>query len=88
MQSLPGDIYNYMRPHRICICKAVSEDMIRAEIRAGARDFKTVQKKTRCSTGCGTCEGRVRRFIDKCIRELAGGEAQQNLQVDSASGHG
>ena len=57
-----------MRPHNICLCRGVSERRItEAVINEGAKTFAEVQRLTRCSTGCGTCEGRVRELIEKTI---------------------
>jgi NAD(P)H-nitrite reductase large subunit len=59
----------YMRPHNICICRGVSEGRIMNVVKnEGAKTFSEVQRITGCSTGCGTCEGRVRELIDKTIR--------------------
>ena len=62
----------YMRPHNVCICKGVSEERIKDAVKSGgARTFAEVQRLTRCSTGCGTCESRVRELIGKIIsREI------------------
>lgn len=52
-----------MRPARVCICRNVSEQQIRSAVSGGADSFEQVQSITRCSTGCGTCEARVRAII-------------------------
>ncbi|MDH5654844.1 MAG: (2Fe-2S)-binding protein [Spirochaetia bacterium] len=58
----------YMRPHNICICKGVSEEKIKDAVkRQGARNFTEIQRLTSCSTGCGTCEGRVKELLEKIL---------------------
>lgn len=65
-------LYALMRPRKICICKQVSEEEIRRAVKeGGARSFEEVQRATRCSTGCGTCEGSVRRIVDGCLAEIS-----------------
>ena len=62
------DVYQHMRPRRICLCKGVTEEDIREAINLkGARDFDGVQQITRCCTGCGTCETRVRKLVEEII---------------------
>jgi len=62
-----ADIYAIMRPRKICICKAVTLDMIHDAIRKSGGTFEEVQAITHCSTGCGTCEGRVRGIIQDFV---------------------
>ena len=60
----------YMRPHHVCVCKGVPEIRIISAVRnEGAKTFAEVQQLTGCSTGCGTCEGRVRELIEKTISQ-------------------
>jgi bacterioferritin-associated ferredoxin len=39
-------------------------------LKNGARTFEEVQKVTKCSTGCGTCEWKIREFINKKLDEM------------------
>lgn len=62
--------YAAIRPRRICLCRGVTEEMIHNAVdRDGARTFEEVQKITRCSTGCGSCEGRVRDLLKQYLEE-------------------
>lgn len=57
------NLYTMMRPHPVCICRGVSRERLLKEIREGADTFEELQKRTRCSTGCGTCEPKVREIL-------------------------
>jgi len=71
-ESPDFDINALMRPHKICLCKSVTEKDIRdAVLLNGARNFEEVQQLTKCSTGCGTCEGKVRQLVDQIIPKNA-----------------
>ncbi len=59
-----------MRPPMLCVCRRVPEADIRRAVEQGADTFEKVQALTRCSTGCGTCEGRVRELVER-IRPLS-----------------
>ncbi len=59
-----AELFALMRPAKVCVCRSVTENSILEELRSGqARTFVEVQNRTGCSTGCGTCEMRVRRII-------------------------
>lgn len=49
----------------ICSCFAVTDHQIRDEVKAGAKTFKQVQKKLKCSTNCGRCEDSAKEVFDK-----------------------
>ena len=58
-----------MRPRRVCICRHVTEEQIRrAVLEGGAESFQEVQLQTGCSTGCGTCEPRIRTLLAGLLR--------------------
>ena len=59
----PSYLNALMRPPRICVCRNVPEEKLRAAVRGGAETFEALQAATRCSTGCGTCEPRVRAIL-------------------------
>ncbi len=59
-----SNLYAMMRPRKICVCRSVTEYTIREAVREKhATTFSAVQAITGCSTGCGTCEERVRDVI-------------------------
>ncbi len=60
-------MYGMTRPVRACLCKNVSYEEINRELEKGSRTFEEVQKITKCSTSCGTCEGRIRNHISDWI---------------------
>jgi bacterioferritin-associated ferredoxin len=63
MNELNPEILRFMRPPVVCLCRQVSADQLKTEIRQGALTFEELQKRTSCSTVCGTCEGRVRELL-------------------------
>lgn len=69
----PTAINRLMRPPMICLCRHVPEQQIRSAVRNGADSFVRVQMETGCSTGCGTCEGRVRMIIEDEKKKLQSG---------------
>jgi bacterioferritin-associated ferredoxin len=48
----------------VCICEAVTEDDVRAEIRCGARSLGDVADRTGAGTNCGTCHDRLQELLD------------------------
>ena len=50
----------------VCICRAVTEAVVRGCIADGARTVKDVVKRCEAGTGCGTC-------IDKILTLLGAG---------------
>ncbi|MBI39198.1 MAG: ferredoxin [Leptospiraceae bacterium] len=67
-----AQLYAMMRPRNVCICRAVSEKRIRETISSGqASNFEELQQLTRCSTGCGTCESKVRRIMNDELEQLS-----------------
>lgn len=68
-------LYSLMRPHKVCVCRQVSETEIREAVSVkGARDFEQVQSLTGAGTGCGTCEGSVRHIIETEIASMTSAE--------------
>lgn len=64
------DLNALMRPPRMCICKGVSQEEIHdAVLKKGKKTFEEVQAFTGCSTGCGTCEERIRNYISGLLAE-------------------
>lgn len=50
----------------VCICKAVTEDVIVEAIKEGADTFEKVQEATEAGTGrcrAGRCRGRIEELI-------------------------
>ena len=57
-----------MRPPKMCVCRQVSQRQIRDAVEIGqARSFEEVQALTHCSTGCGTCEKRIRLYLEEIL---------------------
>lgn len=68
----PAELFALMRPERICICRGVSRQDIREAVIDGIADFDSLQSRTGCSTGCGTCETRCRALLAALVAEEQG----------------
>ena len=66
----PSYLNALMRPPRVCVCRNVSEERLRLAVRDGAATFEALQAATRCGTGCGTCEPKVRAILLEEQRKL------------------
>ncbi|MCS7205440.1 MAG: (2Fe-2S)-binding protein [Leptospiraceae bacterium] len=63
MENINPSIF---RPTRICICLGLTrEDLIDAIRRYQILNFEELQKYTKCSTGCGTCEDEIKHFLEQ-----------------------
>lgn len=49
----------------ICICMSVTRGEIKDAIRKGNHSLDDLKSLLGCCTGCGTCEGRVRKVMDE-----------------------
>ncbi|MGE3260764.1 MAG: bacterioferritin-associated ferredoxin [Bacteriovoracia bacterium] len=53
----------------ICICMSVSRGEIRAAVKSGNDSLEGLKASLFCCTGCGTCEGRVRKVMEETQAE-------------------
>jgi bacterioferritin-associated ferredoxin len=49
----------------ICICMTVTRGEIKSAIRQGQKSLDELKSTLFCCTGCGTCEGRVRKIMEE-----------------------
>lgn len=64
MEFDSSNVYQYLRPKRICLCIGLSEkDIIDAIDKYKITNFEDLQKITQCSTNCGTCEDAIRNLL-------------------------
>lgn len=54
----------------VCICHAVTERRVRAEVAAGARTASEVGARTGAGTGCGSCRERLRALVEQADDRL------------------
>ena len=47
-----------------CICRAVTDDEVRAAVDGGATTVQAVAGQTRAGTGCGSCRDWLRELIE------------------------
>ena len=55
----------------ICVCKAVREREVKAEVEAGASTFREVRDALEVGTCCGRCVPVTRALIDDSLRQIA-----------------
>lgn len=55
----------------ICVCKAVRERQVRAEVEAGASCYRDIRDRLDVGTCCGRCVPDTRELIDDTLRQLA-----------------
>jgi bacterioferritin-associated ferredoxin len=54
----------------VCICRAVTETMVRGCIAEGARTVKDVVIRSEAGTGCGTCVSKIIALLGAHTDEL------------------
>lgn len=55
----------------ICICMTVSRGEIKAAVKKGNDTIEGLKAELFCCTGCGTCEGRVKKVVEDTKAEAA-----------------
>ncbi len=69
------NIYQYLRPRRICLCIGLSEkDILEAIDKYKITNFEDLQNITQCSTNCGTCEDTIRNILLQYLKKLSSKE--------------
>jgi bacterioferritin-associated ferredoxin len=58
----------------ICICNAVSEDIIRACIRKGCRTLECIEEETGAMSECSSCMEEVETILEDEIEKIEKGE--------------
>ena len=53
----------------VCICKAISDNDIKAAVLDGAEDLETIAETLGAGTGCGTCREFTQEVIDSTLAE-------------------
>ena len=49
----------------VCVCHAVTEDVVRAHMAAGACSAKDVRAACGMRPGCGSCVNRIRALLEQ-----------------------
>jgi bacterioferritin-associated ferredoxin len=55
----------------VCVCHAVSEDVVREHMAAGACSAKEVRAACGMRPGCGSCVNRIRTLLEETPGEPA-----------------
>jgi bacterioferritin-associated ferredoxin len=55
----------------VCVCHAVTEDVARAHVAAGACSAKEVRAACGMRPGCGSCVNRIRALLEEFRDEVA-----------------
>ncbi|HPE02759.1 MAG TPA: (2Fe-2S)-binding protein [Burkholderiaceae bacterium] len=63
----------------VCICNAVSDREIRAEVAAGARSLADITVALGVAAGCGCCRETAQRVVDEA---LCGGDCARCARRD------
>jgi bacterioferritin-associated ferredoxin len=53
----------------VCVCHAVSEDVVREHMAAGACSAKEVRAACGMRPGCGSCVNRIRALLEEAPSE-------------------
>ena len=53
----------------VCICKAISDNDIKAAILDGAEDVDAIAEQLGAGTGCGTCREFTQELIDQTLAD-------------------
>ena len=53
----------------VCLCKGVSDRMIRNAVSDGARSWREVREHTECATQCGKCACMAKAITHDAIAE-------------------
>jgi bacterioferritin-associated ferredoxin len=69
----------------ICICHAVTDHSIRAEVRSGAESFSELSFRTGCGSQCGSCVPEVRKVMKEALVECERSEVPSSLNIVSAA---
>jgi bacterioferritin-associated ferredoxin len=59
----------------VCVCHAVTEDVVREHMAAGACSAKELRAACGMRPGCGSCVNRIRALIEERPGELLLGDA-------------
>jgi bacterioferritin-associated ferredoxin len=67
----PFELYSLLRPRNVCICKAVSEEVIVKLIQEeGCRTFHDIVLRTGAATGCGSCSMAIKSILVRELRKI------------------
>jgi bacterioferritin-associated ferredoxin len=53
----------------VCVCHAVTEDVVRAHVAAGACSAKDVRTACGMRPGCGSCVNRIRALLEQTTED-------------------
>lgn len=53
----------------VCVCKAVTENQIRAAVADGVRNMRELSLRTGCSTRCGSCARFAATVLGEALAE-------------------
>ncbi|WP_061241802.1 (2Fe-2S)-binding protein [Leptospira interrogans] len=62
------DLYQLMRPRKVCVCNQISEEEILTSIRNGNDTLQKLMDDTGVSTGCGTCSSAILKILAKELK--------------------
>ncbi len=69
----------------VCICRAVTEERVRAAIASGAHTVSAVTAACCAGDDCGACHGLVEEMIEEHLETRAEPRTQRKLPVVQAA---
>lgn len=54
----------------VCVCNAVTDHKIRAEVQEGARSMRQLQRRLGVASTCGRCAPCARELLMSCLHEV------------------
>ncbi len=58
----------------VCTCLNITEEDIRMEVLEGAKDFHTLQERTKIGTVCGKCQSHAKEVQDSFVKQYYTGK--------------
>jgi bacterioferritin-associated ferredoxin len=80
----PEEMYQLIRPRKVCLCRSVSELEIIECIQKGNHTLEEISSQTRAMTGCGSCRNAVLRILNK---ELSKKDMRENHDFSNKYGN-
>jgi bacterioferritin-associated ferredoxin len=70
----------------VCSCNVVSDHQIRCLAKGGMKKWKSLVRRTRVGTGCGTCAKRAKQIFEEAVEEAATENVAQASNPTSPQG--
>jgi len=68
MDQETEEVFQYVRPAKVCLCKSVSHQQIIDSIHRGNHTIEAIAADTLATTGCGTCKPQVQKILIETLK--------------------